>query len=67
MNTARKIESDTTSRTQFRRHSDRVIAINNTMQRVEREHASRLRRMTILLAGAALLLVANGLFVTLLN
>ena len=65
MNTARKIESDTTSRPQFRRHNDRVIAINNTMQRVEREHASRLRRMTILLAGAALLLVANGLFVTL--
>lgn len=67
MNTARKIESDTTSQPRFRRHSDRVIAINNTMQRVEREHASRLRRMTILLAGAALLLVANGLFVTLLN
>ena len=67
MNTARKIESDTTAHPRFRRHSDRVVAINTTMQRVEREHAGRLRRMTMLLAGAAILLVANGLFITLMG
>jgi hypothetical protein len=67
MNTAQKIESDINPHPQFRRHNDRVAAINGAMQRVEREHASRLRRMTMLLAGAAALLVVNGLFITLLG
>ena len=65
MNTAQKIESDNNPHPQFRRHNDRVIAINAAMQRVEREHASRLRRMTMLLAGAATLLVINGLLIAL--
>lgn len=67
MNTARKIESDIHPHPRFRRHSDRVVALSRTMQRVEREHAGRLRRMTMLLSAAALLLVANGLFVTLMG
>ena len=65
MNTAQKIDSETNLHPQFRRHNDRVVAISTAMQRVEREHAARLRRMTLLLAGAAALLVINGLLITL--
>ncbi len=67
MNTAQKIESDSNSHPRFRRQNDRIAAINIATQRVEREHASRLRRMLVLLAGAAGLLVVNGLIITLLG
>ena len=67
MNTARKIESDRDPHPRFRRHTDRVVAITAAMQRVEREHASRMRRMTMLLAGAATLLIINGLLIALLR
>lgn len=61
MNTARKIESFPYP--SFRRHSDRMLAVNQAMQRVEREHTRRLRRMTLLLAGATALLIINGVLV----
>lgn len=61
MNTVQKIESFTYP--SFRRHSDRLLAVSQTMQRVEQEHARRLRRMTLLLASAAALLVINGVLV----
>ena len=65
MNTARNIESD--SHPQLHHQSDRVAAINLTMQQVEREHASRVRRMAILLGGAAALLIINGIVITALS
>ena len=65
MNTVRKIESD--SHSQFHHQSDRVAAVNLTIPRVEREHASRVRRMAILLGGAAALLIINGIVITALS
>lgn len=67
MNTARKIDSSTNLHLRYRRHNDRVIAVNSAVQRVEREHAARLRRMTMLLLGATSLLVINGLLIALLG
>ena len=64
MNTAEKIEYKYPP---FRHQKDRVKAINQAMQQVEREHASRMRRMTMILVGAAALLLVNGLLIALLG
>jgi hypothetical protein len=61
MNTVQKIESF--SYPTFRRRNDRLLALNQTMQRVEWEHARRLRRLTLLLASATVLLIINGVLV----
>ena len=61
MNTAEKIEYN--SHPRFRRHNDRVAAVNLATQHVEREHAVRMRRMTLLLTAAASLLVVNGVLI----
>lgn len=61
MNTVQKIESFTYP--SFRRRNDRLLAVSQTMQRVEQEHARRLRRMTLLLASATVLLIINGALV----
>jgi len=65
MNSARKIASNRYP--PFRRHSDRVEAINLATQQVEREHAMRMRRMFVILASAAAILLLNGVAVTLLG
>lgn len=65
MNTAEKIES--VNYPPYRRQGDRVRVINLAMQQVEREHAGRMRRMTLMLGGAAALLLVNGLLITLLG
>ncbi len=65
MNTAEKIES--VNYPPYRRQGDRVRAIYLAMQQVEREHAGRMRRMTLMLGGAAALLLVNGLLITLLG
>jgi hypothetical protein len=61
MNRARKIESFAIP--PFRRHSDRIHAVTRAVERVEREHAGRLRRLVLLLGFATVLLIINGLLV----
>ncbi len=65
MNTAKKIES--VKYPPYRRQGDRVRAVNLAMQQVEKEHAGRIRRMALILAGAASLLLVNGLIISLLG
>ena len=65
MNTAEKIES--VKYPPYRREGDRVRAVHLAVQQVEREHAVRLRRMGLLLGGAAALLLVNGLLIVLLG
>lgn len=61
MNTAEKIDR---KKSAFRRQGDRVKLIQHAMQRVEREHATRMRRMSLVLVSAAALLLVNGLLIT---
>ena len=62
MNSPRKIER--ADYPPFRRRSDRVRALSMAIQQVEREHDGRLRRMALLLAASAALLLINGVVVT---
>jgi type IV secretory pathway component VirB8 len=61
MNTAQKIESF--AYPAFRRHSDRMATVTRAIQRVESAHASRQRRLALLLIGAAALLIINGIVI----
>jgi hypothetical protein len=65
MNRSSKIDSSTYPA--LRRHSDRLRVVDEAMQRVECDHAGRLRRMTRLLVGAASLLILNGVLVVMLG
>jgi hypothetical protein len=65
MKPALKIES--ISHPPLRRQGDRIAAVSLVIQRVEREHAGRLRRIAMLLAGAAALLIINGILVAFLS
>lgn len=63
MNRAKKIEL--TEYPPMRRHGDQARAISLTIEQAERENSARIRRMLMVLAGSALLLLVNALAVTL--
>lgn len=63
----RSSKNDSFTYPALRRHGDRARVIAEAVQRVECDHAGRLRRMTRLLVGAAALLIINGVLVVMLG